>query len=227
MLLPTTSDNRLLSEIHRGARLTFENAEQLYDEAQMLGMKGAFSRALCLHQISIEECSKIDTLGAAATALLLGESVDLAKLARAMRNHRIKNFNLAYSSRCSPSEQEARERGDHKEPLKIFREQQKAIHDYLNTNKNASLYVDFVDGRFLSPKERITEELAAAMQALNGHQLAICESFLGMLNRMVTEPEKLGALAQDALRYLGSAPIDQFPKVLKSWLNQAKRSFGK
>lgn len=223
----SASGHHLLSEIHRGARLIFENAEELYDEAQTLGMKGAFSRAVCLHQISLEECSKIDILGAAATSLLMGDSVDLATLARAMRNHRIKNFNLAYSSQCTPAEREARERGDHKEVLKIFREQQKTIHDELNTNKNASLYVDFIDGRFLSPKERITEGLAVAMQAFNGRQLAICETFLGMLSRMVTEPEKQSAIVQDALRHLQSASVDQFPEVLESWLNHAKRSFGK
>ncbi|MGH8196375.1 MAG: AbiV family abortive infection protein [Woeseiaceae bacterium] len=45
-----------------GAALIFTNAEALYDEAQLLGQAGRFARATVLHQISMEECSKIDTL---------------------------------------------------------------------------------------------------------------------------------------------------------------------
>ncbi len=46
-----------------GAVLIFTNAEALYEEAQLLGQAGHFARATVLHQISMEECSKVDTLG--------------------------------------------------------------------------------------------------------------------------------------------------------------------
>ncbi|MBR1034339.1 AbiV family abortive infection protein [Bradyrhizobium japonicum] len=36
---------------------TFDNAEKLYFEAELLAKAGATARALCLHQISLEECS--------------------------------------------------------------------------------------------------------------------------------------------------------------------------
>ena len=49
-----------------GAERIFVNAEALYKEAELLGSAGHFARATVLHQISMEECSKIDTLGAAA-----------------------------------------------------------------------------------------------------------------------------------------------------------------
>ncbi len=222
------NDRRLLAEIHRGAKLIFENAEQLYSEAEILGTtRRAFSRAVCLHQISLEECSKIDMLGAAATGLLLGHSVDLAKLARSMRKHEVKNKNFAFGSVCTPAEKQAQEKGDREAALRIFREQQNAIHDFLNKNKNASLYVDYVGGRFVAPSEQITEELAVAMQALNGERLAASESFLRLLDRMVAEPENLATLAQDFLRHLESAPLDQVGKLIREWLDQTKSRLAK
>jgi hypothetical protein len=35
-----------------------------YHEAEILAKIGAVARALCLHQISLEECSKVNNLGA-------------------------------------------------------------------------------------------------------------------------------------------------------------------
>src|SRR4051812_10735855 len=67
-------------ELVRGAQLAFKNAEALYNEAQLLGTNGAFARALTLHQISLEECSKLDILCVAATSVVMGHHVDLDKL---------------------------------------------------------------------------------------------------------------------------------------------------
>jgi hypothetical protein len=47
--------------------LIFENAESLYKEAEALRQAGFLARAAFLHQISMEECAKIDMLGGWAT----------------------------------------------------------------------------------------------------------------------------------------------------------------
>jgi hypothetical protein len=47
----------------RGAEKTFDNAERLFREAEILAKGGAVARALCLHQISLEECSKVNNCG--------------------------------------------------------------------------------------------------------------------------------------------------------------------
>ena len=47
-----------------GASKTFANAEALYSEATILANCQAWARALVLHQISSEECAKIEMLGA-------------------------------------------------------------------------------------------------------------------------------------------------------------------
>ena len=69
------NDRAFLSVLVRGAAKTFENAESLYFEARLLAEAGAIARALCLHQISLEECSKIEHMGAWGTSLLAGLQV--------------------------------------------------------------------------------------------------------------------------------------------------------
>lgn len=68
------TERQLLEELVRGSHLIFDNATTLYNEAQLLGSNSAFARALTLHQISMEECSKVDMLCVAATSLLMGRS---------------------------------------------------------------------------------------------------------------------------------------------------------
>jgi AbiV family abortive infection protein len=89
-------DRALLSELARGAQKTFDNADALYREAKLLGASGALGRALFLHQISLEECAKIETLGAWATSLLAGYSVDEKKVVVGFASHARKNRTNAY-----------------------------------------------------------------------------------------------------------------------------------
>jgi AbiV family abortive infection protein len=78
-------DRASLSVLVRGAEKTFDNAERLYFEAEILAKAGATARALCLHQISLEECSKIESVGAWAASLLSGLGVDQSKVLAAFR----------------------------------------------------------------------------------------------------------------------------------------------
>ena len=81
----------LLAEFARGGELIFDNAEQLYREACVLRDHEAFSRALCLHQLSNEECGKLNILGGYAMTITLGDDFDPAKMAKALRDHEAKN----------------------------------------------------------------------------------------------------------------------------------------
>ncbi len=183
------SDRNLLAEIVCGAKLLFDNAEALYNEAQVLGMQGHFARALYLHQISMEECSKVDLLGAAATAMLLGKPIDLEKLTKRMAQHKVKNYNNAYFMSATDAERSARKTGDWDTARELFRRQQEAFHSERNDNKNASLYVDFVNGRFVGPEERISEMLAVQTQHLNGFFLDQASLHVRLLQRFVDEPD--------------------------------------
>jgi hypothetical protein len=45
--------SELLRENARGAKLIFNSAQALYNEAQVMGLRGTFARALFLHQICL------------------------------------------------------------------------------------------------------------------------------------------------------------------------------
>jgi AbiV family abortive infection protein len=186
-----------------GAALIFKNAQSLYNEAQLLGQAGYFARATVLHQISMEECSKIDTLGAATTSILLGHDVDEARLARAFRNHKAKNHANAFMARTTDEETAARARGDWKAASEAFKKFQDKFHAEVNTIKNAGLYVDFQDGQFTAPIDEVDEPTAIAFQNINAYFLRQCDNFLKLLHRMVSEPDLYADLTKNFVERLG------------------------
>ena len=78
-VLPNQKRDALLSELAQGVHSkALQNAEALYHEAAILYAHGAVSRALLLlHQISMEECGKIEILGGWATSLVSGFETNL------------------------------------------------------------------------------------------------------------------------------------------------------
>ena len=100
-----------LREYSRGAQLIFENAESLFKEADVLRQAGFVTRAAFLHQISMEECAKVDMLGDWATTLLMDSDVDDEKIARLFRDHKVKNKANAYMASVTDEEHGARKRG--------------------------------------------------------------------------------------------------------------------
>ncbi|MDR4468393.1 MAG: AbiV family abortive infection protein [Nitrospira sp.] len=191
-----------------GAALIFTNAEALYDEAQLLGQAGHFARAAVLHQISMEECSKIDTLGAAATSILLGHDVDEARLAGAFRNHKAKNHANAFFARTTDEEMAARVRGDWKAAHEAFKKFQDKFYAEVNTIKNAGLYVDFQAGQFTAPVDAVDEPTAIAFQGVNAYFLKHCDNFLRLLRRMLSEPDFYAELTKNFVERLeGLAPL--------------------
>jgi AbiV family abortive infection protein len=167
-------DHALLSELAQGAKKTFENAESLFHEAKLLAGAGTLSRALFLHQISLEECAKIENMGAWAVSLLAGLPVDQEKVLAGFASHARKNRTNANMLDGSPEEEAAKERGDWKAAAAEFKKLQDEFHQKSNDAKNASLYVDFNDGKFVAPVERITEEMLAGTATQN-------ERFLGLM----------------------------------------------
>ncbi|MBG0797009.1 AbiV family abortive infection protein [Methylocystis sp. L43] len=133
-------DRQFLSILVRGAEETFDNAEQLYFEAEILAKAGATARALCLHQISLEECSKVENIGAWATSLLSGLPVDQNKVLASFRRHSSKNKSNAYMLEGSQAEKHAKARGDWKAVRKEFKKLQMEFHEASNDAKNGSLY---------------------------------------------------------------------------------------
>lgn len=184
-------DRAFLSVLVRGAEKTFENAELLYFEAEILAKAGATARALCLHQISLEECSKIEKMGAWATSLLAGHKVDQNKALAAFRRHSSKNKGNAYMLKASQAEADAKARGDWESALQEFKKLQQEFHEASNDAKNASLYVDWKDGEFVSPSEQVTKGMLADIIKRNQTFLGYASNGLKMLKRLNKSPHDL------------------------------------
>lgn len=218
----------LLSELARGAKKAFENAEQLFQEASLLRENGALSRALFLHQISMEECAKIELLGGWAASLLMGEEIDATKLSATLASHKAKNYTNAYMLTPSKEETEARERGDWKGSLEAFDKLQAGFHLESNTAKNASLYVDFKDGKFVAPGERITEVMVSDMAERNSEFFGLMYPKVNMLLRWednINELEKSFAWfktrAEELRSEMPDDPERAFSTLMQEMLERA------
>jgi AbiV family abortive infection protein len=180
-----------LLELVRGASLAFENAQDLYREASLLRGHGALSRALFLHQISLEECGKIEILGGWATSLLAGFEVNIGKLSGALARHKSKNYANAYMLPVTQAESRARADGDWDRAIEAFEELKEEFHHDSNTAKNAALYVDYESGRFSSPKEMTNEAMVAGISTLNAEFLSLVQPKVSMLSRWVNNPSEV------------------------------------
>jgi len=161
-----------------------ENAEQLYQEACLLRKSGALARAAALHQLSNEECGKLEMLGGIALGIGMGYPMEFSEITKAFRNHEAKNHANAYFSAVTDAERAARDARDWKAAISIFEKQKEDIHRIFNSAKNASLYVDFDNGRFTAPKDAADERGAEAMEALNAYFLKITAPHVKLLKRV-------------------------------------------
>lgn len=157
-----------------GALSVFENADRLFFEAGVLADVKAFSRGYLLHQISLEECGKIEMLCAAVVSCLAGIDVDVKSLSRAFRRHESKNKMNAYFLPRAEDEKVAEENNDTAAAVRAFKDVQENFHHESNRLKNASLYVDF-DGVFTSPGDVISQDDYDRIRAQN-------EEFMGLTN---------------------------------------------
>lgn len=185
-----------LWELSQGISKAFENAQELFQEAALLHSRGALSRALFLHQISLEECGKIEILGATAVSLLGGYETDLERVTSVVTKHKAKNYANAYLLPLTEEEKAATESGDWKRALRAFEEHQANFHLYSNKAKNASLYVDFTDRRFTTPKETITEEMVKGLAELNREFLVLAEPKVSMLARWLTDTDEVRKMVE-------------------------------
>jgi AbiV family abortive infection protein len=218
-----------LAELRRGGELILDNAEQLYNEAILLGERKAFARAVCLHQLSNEECAKTDFIGVWATSLVLGHEVDVRRITRALQNHKTKNHTNAYFLEPSEDELRAREQGDWTTALRLFRERQAGSHRTFNDQKNAALYVNFENGTFSAPKDVIAEGLANEMRTLNRHFLDVAAQHVRQLRTLETNDRdsrnalrRFAASLREAVREHADDPVACLSKALEEMLDAVK-----
>jgi AbiV family abortive infection protein len=176
-------DDRDLNVLIRGAQAAFANAQELFFEAAILGKAGHLSRALFLHQISMEECGKVDLLSGWIAGELLGFQQDTKKLERALASHEAKNIANAYMLELSEEEKLARQRKDWKGERNVFTRVKREFHEKSNRAKNAALYVDIKDGNVTTPQGSITTNMVAEIALQN-------ERYLGLMQQSVRSMSK-------------------------------------
>jgi AbiV family abortive infection protein len=207
--MPLTNETaELAHQLIAGAEKTFANAEALYTEATILANSNAWPRALFLHQIALEECAKVDKLGAAVTSLLMGHEVNIEALRRAFRRHEYKNKANAYFLPTTEAERLARDSGDFGAARQEFKQLQEAFHEESNSDKNASLYVDFGD-TFTSPEELISEEVFVKVRRRNEEFMSIAFHHVRMLRGWSGDLKRSAEQVTEALSALGITDLDR------------------
>jgi len=195
-----------------GARKSCANAEALFSEAVLLSEHGALARSLCLHQISLEECAKVEHLGAWAMGLLQGEAIDSRRIRKTFGSHAAKNKLNAYMLDPSEDEIAAREKGDWKGAMEAFRETQRGFHQFSNDNKNAALYVDWSGSAFVAPADVIKQEGVAGIAALNARFLDYARLQIRMFDRLLESGDVLVPLLQalmEKMESLRDTPVEE------------------
>jgi hypothetical protein len=109
----------------------------------------------------------------------------------------------------SSAEKDAKARGEWDTAQQEFRKLQQEFHEASNDAKNASLYVDWKDGEFVSPTEQITLEMLSQIIERNQTFLGYAQNGLKMLKRLDESPEDLQSLVVEFIEAAGKMRADK------------------
>lgn len=220
----------MLLELAEGASKVLNNATDLFREASALYGSGSYCRAVFLHQISLEECAKIEMLGALAVSMLAGQEPTFEKLKAAFASHKAKNYLNAYGLPPTKAESDARRDKRWSDASKAFAQKQVAFHSESNTTKNASLYVDLQGGTFVAPIERIDEAMVVRIADANAEILRGVQLKVAMLNHWVKDPIQVRDMVtwfyarMGELKSQSDDPEKVLSVIMREMLTRAKRS---
>ena len=151
-------ENIAKDKIINGMKKSFNNAEELLNEAFLLKNNSNWARAYSLSQLAIEELAKIPLLFNLLIKRINGYEIDYKQMNRNFLNHSLKtklsieteiNFYKLYKIE-----------NDAKWMDNVIKKAEEFIDkiDELNKYKNESLYVTLKGNDFQSPNEIINEE---------------------------------------------------------------------
>jgi hypothetical protein len=100
-----------------------------------------------------------------------------------------------------PSEEEiaARDKGDWQAALEAFEKTQTGFHKFSNSNKNASLYVDWTGAAFVAPVDVISAKLATEIAGLNARFLDHARLQMRMFARLQSSGDLLKPLLTELM----------------------------
>ena len=187
-----TDDRRArIERLRVGAEMSFSNAESLFNEATVLKKHGAVSRAYFLHQISLEECAKVDILVSATFSVNAGKKVDFDRIRKSTSSHASKNRTNAYFLDHSDEELSA---VTNEGATRAFAKLQKEFHEKSNEAKNSSLYVNMTGETFSSPEASITTAMLEEISSRNEKFLSSAFLLQDSLKRQLEKPEAFDKL---------------------------------
>lgn len=168
-------------ELKKGLEKCVHNAKGLYKDAVLLKENNRLSRATSLFKLSIEESGKTTILYRAILLSEMGEKVTSKYLNKeGFANH----YKKAKSALDLDIEILHLYKSSTGNSVKGFLEskfsEEKSLHN-LNWIKNISLYVDFFEGRFISPEETINTEI---LDTLEFKALMRIEAAKGLIQRL-------------------------------------------
>lgn len=211
-------DRKLLTELARAAEAAFSNAEDLFNEAAILREAGCISRALFLHQISMEECGKVELVGGWAAGVLMGEARDFKDLRKALSSHQAKNTTNAYMLAPDEAERKAEESADWKAKMVAFNNAKREFHKRSNDAKNAALYVDIDEGSIATPKESITEQMIAEIAQQNEDYLGHMYHKTKMLLKWEKDPTEARSLSKKIKEQMEKIKAEKSDDPLKAFM---------
>lgn len=192
-----------LAQIDQGIDALLKNASQLVAEANTLLGVSAFARTFALAHLAREELSKVTMLYAAGARMAAGHDVDWQSLMKRLRDHKAKLRMETVEHALLMIGNGLTEKGE--ESLSNIA----AVCEYRNSQKNDSLYVGFVDGRFILPQETITEHKARRTVKLAELRLeqqlfmqSKIPSFIQAPHRAMSVPPVLTELDESQLKEL-------------------------
>jgi AbiV family abortive infection protein len=141
-----------LSQIDEGMEALCANAAELIAEAKVLHEGRSYARAFALAHLAREELSKSAMLYAAGVRIIAKHKVNWKRLMQRLRDHkaklRLEVAGMAMMMKATGNDEVA---------TAILNGAASAIVEHRNDNKNAALYVGFVDGTFVMPRDTRSE----------------------------------------------------------------------
>lgn len=149
-----------------GMKKSFNNAESLLEEADLLASNKRYARAYCLCQIAIEELAKIWMLFYLWGDRINNKTINYPQLNKDYKNHPIKIKISIEAENVFYKLYE--EQTGHEWITKLINQNEELLSQVndLNNLKNASLYVSIKNGDFQSPIEVIDERKYKSISAI-------------------------------------------------------------
>lgn len=173
-----------------------ENARGLTRSSRLLLDAGFHSQAYFFAYTACEELGKLPILFGAATRLAIGRPVDSKKLWKRFRSHKSKaiqfhGIDFAIDRAMSVNGSVDQKKMAVAALLGMFMAEDGLL------DRNASLYVDHDDAKFVAPSDSVTDQMARELLDVANKQLALAEKIFGQDTAAAAERVRTSTTARN------------------------------